>query len=91
MALKYKRTDVINLLKQCVGNHASPSRKPIGSDEETCCICLDKPPTHMLIGSGETCGHGQYCEGCATNPSMKKCAICRVEFTHVHRWKEELP
>jgi hypothetical protein len=46
----------------------------------TCCICLDKPPTHLFA----PCLHKCICDGCARRAGSKKleaCPICRTAVT----------
>ncbi len=57
---------------------ASPKRKH-DSEENTCVICMGKPPTHAAV----PCGHRCMCEGCASDfPAgvQNKCTVCSLGY-----------
>ncbi len=48
------------------------------ASETTCCICLERPVSHICI----PCGHFCLCEGCLLKPGAP-CPICRAHVTQI--------
>ena len=55
-----------------VAGQTSESRLP-----RTCCICLERPPTHVVV----PCGHKCLCATCSH--SLKRCPLCRTKVAMI--------
>ena len=54
----------------------TPTRKKFIKDD-TCCICLENPPTLLY----PNCGHACTCNSCKAQQDLTSCPKCRTEVT----------